>query len=233
MASLALDSPFQKTVVDTIKHGQEEKILQDLRARNEHALADQGEILLSPQHLWGQHLNPLQDAKYREWIKELPPPCESPVLPTPSITSQNLGPLGHHLSLPQIQATLALGLPVACFQDLDCSTAEAFSLRKEAVRGTNYKVFTNTRTRTIAPKGDTRTWGGSRRQAVLTCLNGDYFDLTKSKQRNWTQEDNTRQEAGQGRILWIETVTKTGHHIHISSTSTNTPPTAPSPKERC
>jgi len=110
---------------------------------------------------------------------------------------------------------LALGLPVACFQDLDCSNAEAFSLRKEAVRGTNYKAFTNTRTRTIAPKGDTRTWGGSRRQAALTCLNEDYFDLTKTKQRNWTQEDNTRQEAGQGRILWIEAVTKTGHHIHI------------------
>jgi hypothetical protein len=215
MSSLALDSPFHKTIADAIKHGQAEKILQDLRARNEHALADQGEILLSPQHLWGQHLNPLKDAECQKWIKELPPPCESPVLPTPSVTSQNLGPLGHHLSLPQIQATLALCLPVACFQDLDCSQAEAFSLRKEAVRGTNYKAFTNTRTRTIAPKGDTRTWGGSRRQAVLTCLNGDYFDLTKSKQRNWTQEDNTRQEAGQGRILWIEAVTKTGHHIHI------------------
>jgi hypothetical protein len=181
MASPALDNPFQKTIEDAIKHGQAEKVLQDLRARNEHTLADQGEILLSPQHLWGQHLNPLENTKCRDWIKTIPPPCESPVLPAPSVTSQNLGPLGHHLSLPQIRATLALGLPVACFQDLDCSNAEAFSLRKEAVRGTNYKAFTNTRTRTIAPKGDTRTWGGSRRQAALTCLNEDYFDLTKTK----------------------------------------------------
>jgi hypothetical protein len=215
MASLTLDNPFHKAIEEAIKHGQAEEILRDLRAKNEHTLADQGEILLSPHHLWGQHLNPLEDTKCRDWIKAIPLPCESPALPAPSVTSQNLGPLGHHLSLPQIKATLALGLPVACFQDLDCSNAEAFSLRKEVVRGTNYKAFTNTCTRTIAPKGDTKTWGGSRRQSVLTCLNEDYFDLTKTKQRNWTQENNTRQEAGQGRILWIEVVTKTGHQIHI------------------
>ena len=141
--------------------------------------------------------------------------CDPDYPPEPSVTSQNLGPIGHNLSLPQIKATLSLGLPVACFQDLDCSNAEAFSLRKEAVRGTSYKAFTNTRVRTIAPKGDTRTWGGSRRQAVMTCLNEDYFDLTKTKQRNWIQGDNTRQEADQGRILWIEAVTKTGCRVHI------------------
>jgi hypothetical protein len=118
---------------------------------------------------------------------------------------------------------------VACFQDLDYSKEEAFSLRKEAVRGTNYKAFTNTRTLTITPKGDTRTWGGSRRQAVLTCLNEDYFDLTKTKQRNWTQKDNTRQEAGQGGLRQ----SPKQDTIFTSSTSTNTPPIAPSPKERC
>ena len=214
-ATLASATPFHEALEKAIKHGQTEEILQDQRAQNEHALADQGEILLRPQHLWGQHLNPLEDTKCQDWIKSIPPPRERPALPAPSVTSQNLGPIGHNLSLTQIKATLALGLPVACFQDLDCSNAEAFSLRKEAVRGTSCKAFTNTRVRTIAPKGDTRTWGGSRRQAALTCLNEDYFDLTKTKQRNWIQGDNTRQEAGQGRILWIEAVTKTGCRVHI------------------
>ena len=208
-------NPYHKTLKEAIRQGQATKIIQELRAQDEHETADRGELLLRHQHQWGQVLDPLKNAECLDWINTIPPLREHPTQPAPSITSQNLGPLGHHLSFPQIKSTLALGLPVACFQDIECSGAEAFSLRKEAVRGTNFKAFTNTRSRTTAPNGDMRSWGGSRTQASLTCLNADYFDLTKSKQRNWRKGNNTKQEAGQGRILWIEAFTKTGRRVHI------------------
>jgi hypothetical protein len=123
--NLACVNPYHKTQKEAIRQGQEEKIIRDLTAQNEHVLTDQGELLLRHQHQWGQQQVPLKNTEYLDWINTIPPPRENPPQPTPSITSQNIGPLGHHLSFPQIKVTLALGLPVACFQDIESSGEEA------------------------------------------------------------------------------------------------------------
>ncbi len=49
----------------------------------------------------------------------------------------------------------------------------------------------------------------------MICLNAEYFDLTKTKQRQWRRGKDVRLDAGQGRILWIDAVTKTGHRVQL------------------
>ena len=49
----------------------------------------------------------------------------------------------------------------------------------------------------------------------MVCLNAEYFDLTKTKQRQWRRGKDARLDAGQGRILWIDAVTKTGHRVQL------------------
>ena len=131
--------------------------------------------------------------------------------------NKRLGPVGITLSMDVIEDTVALGLYIACLQDVLLHGQNIRSIKKAIGEFSSaYRIFSDTSAHVNddVRKANYSGWRSSGMSSI-TLLHKGVFNIQQCKKHELRTGRGRRTSLGRGRVLWIKAVTASGRKVNI------------------